>query len=319
MIELSILVPSYNRARSLERCLRSALASHADTIEVIVCDNASPDDTPAVVASFHDPRLRSLRNETNIGMARNFLHILRAAQGKWVFYLTDDDYLRPGAIEKLLPVLRAHDDVGLFLSPLRIVKDDGSVLPDYRFSERSGRFAAGADALLHLTAATHVLSRITLRREWIDLAGTERHLGSDYPQTYMAGSVIRDHPGYYLDEVLVAHTTDNQTFWDYTPDMMVASRLRLFDDMLPGPQWIKERRALWNQLIASIVRSHFKVTWKKGQWLAHQRTLQRIPEVRHSLIYWRGLVRFLLKKAWRGAKAKIRGWFNTAKTPPATP
>ena len=296
MLELSVLIPTYNRARSLERCIRSVLGSTISSMEVIVSDNASPDETPAIISSFRDARLRAWRNETNIGVEKNILKILEAARGKWIFYLTDDDYLLPGALEKLTIVLRANDDAGVLLNPLRQTKEDGTKMSDYRFSERSGRFEPGMDALSHLIPGTHIVSRMTMRREWLDLEGVKRQTGSLYPQTYMAGAILKEHAGYYLDDFLVCHTVGNKTFWDYPDDFMVSSRLQVIENMLPGARWRQERTVLTNQIIAEIFQHHFPISWAKGHWRAHHRILRQIPQLRRSSRYWSGVGRFLFAK-----------------------
>ncbi len=70
---VSIAIPTYNRAATLERAVRSALGqTHAD-LEVVVSDNASTDGTPELLRRLaaSDPRLRSVRQDANHGMVAN--------------------------------------------------------------------------------------------------------------------------------------------------------------------------------------------------------------------------------------------------------
>jgi glycosyltransferase involved in cell wall biosynthesis len=310
MIELSVLIPTYNRAGSLERCLRSVLSSKLSSMEVVVSDNASPDFTQDIIASFRDPRLRAWRNDTNIGVEKNIQLVLEASRGKWVFYLTDDDCLLPKALEKLIAVLRANDDVGVLLSPLRQTKEDGTPVSDYRFLERNGRLDPGLDALTHLIPGTHIISRMTMRREWLDLQAVKRQTGSLYPQTYMAGIILKEHPGYYLDEFLVCHTVGNKTFWDYPDDFMVSSRLQVIENMLPDVRWRRERTALTNQVITEIFQHHFPISWAQRRWRAHHRILRQTPQLRFSPRYWFGVGRFLFAKVLGGVKSWNRSKFK---------
>lgn len=68
MTAISILVPTYNRADLLRECLDSTLTTTVPC-EVLISDNGSADDTPAVVASYDDPRLQYFRHETTMGAA----------------------------------------------------------------------------------------------------------------------------------------------------------------------------------------------------------------------------------------------------------
>ena len=63
----TIAIPTFNRARLLERCLESALAQTATSFEVLISDNASEDDTADLLRRISDPRLVVQRQPRNIG------------------------------------------------------------------------------------------------------------------------------------------------------------------------------------------------------------------------------------------------------------
>lgn len=91
---MTVMIPTYGQAGVLSRAIGSALAQDVQSLEVIVADDASPDDTAAVVAGFHDSRLRYYRNERNIGRVANYRHTLEnLARGKYVLNLDGDDWL----------------------------------------------------------------------------------------------------------------------------------------------------------------------------------------------------------------------------------
>lgn len=234
-----------------------------------------------------------------------------AARGTWIFFLTDDDLLLPGALESLSSILQANPRAGAVLSNLKQTREGGAPLPDYRTCERGGYFEPGREALLHFVKAAHILSRITLRREWIDLPGSRRQIGTMYPQMYSIGSIVKKYPGFYLDDCLVQHTVGNEVFWNYTPDFMIGARIRLFQDLLPGWKWRSERRALIDQLIDAIQHAPFLNAWKSGKWLALQRELIRSAQIRYSLRYWRAVGKFLLQNAFvkkKKSKKKSRAF-----------
>jgi glycosyltransferase involved in cell wall biosynthesis len=293
---LSIVIPTYHRAALLKRCLESVLACSAPDIEVLVSDNASPDDTPQVLASFSDARLRYWRNPQNVGAEPNILGLWRGARGKWIFCLTDDDYLLAGALDKVLAILKQNPDVGVFMSDLQIVNEAGEPQWVYEFCKNEqGHFEAGFESMSRLVWAAHVFSRITFQRAWADIEGSERHLASMYPQMYVVLSVLRDHPALYSKELFVAHTEGNRVFWRYTPDKMVCGKIALIKDGLSEPRWKKERKFLIQQIVRYVgsAEEHSR-TWKEGTWKQQQKDLLSVPEVRYSFRYWRRLMKFLL-------------------------
>ena len=119
---LSLYVPTYNRAALLDTALRAILgqitpAMRAD-VEVVVLDNASPDETPAVVAraqaDFPYIALRSVRRPENIGCDANFTDSPNQTRGEFVYMLSDDDILLPGAVQKLLYLIGEHPGFDAF-------------------------------------------------------------------------------------------------------------------------------------------------------------------------------------------------------------
>jgi hypothetical protein len=88
---VSIIVPTRNRSAMLAQALRCALGQRSVGVEVIVVDEASNDDTPRMLASIQDPRLRVLRHNipTGVSTARNLG--VEASQGEWLAFLDDDD------------------------------------------------------------------------------------------------------------------------------------------------------------------------------------------------------------------------------------
>lgn len=296
---LSILVPTFNRADLLKRCLESILVFESDRFEVLVANNASEDHTSEVLESFDDPRLRYWRNPRNLGPGQNILDLLQASKGEWIFLLTDDDFLLPGALARLMELLSSEPEIGVVLSTLLYVDTDGNRDSIYQFYPRTEKLAAGFDALFNMVWAAHIFSRITLKREWVDLEGGVKHLPSLYPQMYWLGSVLKEHPGYYLHEPLVAHTIGNPVAWEYSDDYMVGGRIKLIRDLLPGRKWKPERQALINQNIRQIAAHHMSMSLKHSmnRWLTQQVALSNCLNVLFSSIYWEELHKFTAEKA----------------------
>jgi abequosyltransferase len=111
---LTIAIPTYNRARFLEEllnCLQPQL-SLQPSIELIVSDNASTDETQQLAEKFARNGLlfRYIRNAENIGPDKNFLQCLNLAAGKYVWLLGDDDLLTPDALAQLISLLQQGEE-----------------------------------------------------------------------------------------------------------------------------------------------------------------------------------------------------------------
>jgi glycosyltransferase involved in cell wall biosynthesis len=122
MLKLSILIPTYNRANKLNRILKNIETEVAKIdamhfMEVIISDNASSDETKHSVESFESNNysIRYFRQDENIGFDRNIKFLYEKSKGDYVWYVSDDDILLPGAIQEVVNGLKAtKPDVMLF-------------------------------------------------------------------------------------------------------------------------------------------------------------------------------------------------------------
>lgn len=116
---LTLAIPTYKRATDLDRQLGwavNAIASRWDEIDLIVSDNASPDETPLVCQTWQDRsagRLRVFRQPDNIGMIRNCLFCIQQAQGEFVWLVSDDDRIAPHTLNSVLERLACADQGAL--------------------------------------------------------------------------------------------------------------------------------------------------------------------------------------------------------------
>ena len=101
---LTIAIPTYNRAKQLDRQLNwavNAIADRWDEIELLVSDNASPDETPQVCQKWQaqtNGRVRIFRQSKNIGITRNCLFCIQEARGDFVWTVSDDDVVLEGTL-----------------------------------------------------------------------------------------------------------------------------------------------------------------------------------------------------------------------------
>ncbi len=117
------MLPSYNRAALLCRAITSALRQTFRDYELIIVDDASTDATAEAVSAFCDPRLRYIRMEQNRGVsaARNIG--IRAASGRFVTFLDDDDEFMPDLLAEMYAHLAdAPASVGFAWCSVRRVK-----------------------------------------------------------------------------------------------------------------------------------------------------------------------------------------------------
>ncbi|SEC35694.1 glycosyltransferase family 2 protein [Terriglobus roseus] len=153
---LTIAIPTYNRAVELKMLLEylAPQLTNRREVELLIFDNASPDDTQQVVEAYLKAGLQCsyIRRPENVGPDGNFLDCYGQAKGKFVWVFGDDDVIFPGSIERILQVLRVPD-VDLVFVPAEgfVARPDERVRPDAEASASLYR-----SALDFITAVSHV-------------------------------------------------------------------------------------------------------------------------------------------------------------------
>jgi glycosyltransferase involved in cell wall biosynthesis len=135
---ISVLVPTYNRARYLGDCLRSALAQGFADFEIVVADDGSSDGTGELVAGLRDPRVRYLR-KPHSGAPETRNCALEAARGAFVFNLDSDDVLLVDTLELYARAQRAFPDVDVFYADLIVTDAKLQALRALEYQDWYGR------------------------------------------------------------------------------------------------------------------------------------------------------------------------------------
>src|SRR6266571_4898125 len=97
-----------NRAKFIGPTLESILVQATEEVEIVVLDGASTDNTEEVIRRYQArfPRLRYCRQETNMGIDRDFAKAVDLANGDYCWLFCDDDLFKPGAMRVVLEAVK---------------------------------------------------------------------------------------------------------------------------------------------------------------------------------------------------------------------
>ncbi|WP_028060554.1 glycosyltransferase family 2 protein [Candidatus Solirubrobacter pratensis] len=183
---VSVIVPCYRYAEILEGCVDSVLSQAGVEVRVLILDDCSPDDTPAVASRLaaQHPRVEYRRNETNRGLIATANAGLEWADGDYVVLLSADDLLVPGSLQRATQVMERNPRVGMVYGrPLYAYAGKPMPVP-------SGRWAA---------------TDIHDGAEWIRLRCRTGHNCISSPEVVVRTSVHRQVGGY---DPRCTHTSD---------------------------------------------------------------------------------------------------------------
>jgi glycosyltransferase involved in cell wall biosynthesis len=125
---VSVLVPSYNYATKIARCLESVFAQRYDSFELVVSDDASTDDSDAVIRSYRDSRLVYERQPVNLGMVPNWRRCVALSRGTYLLLLGADDYIKPDMLSRCAALMDQHPRVAFCHTATEWFTDNGRIV-----------------------------------------------------------------------------------------------------------------------------------------------------------------------------------------------
>ena len=122
---ISVLVPSYNHGNYIEQCLLSILHQTYKNVEVIVIDDGSTDDSPAVIQALSEKYGFQYVRQSNMGLVNTLNKAAAMANGEWLAFCASDDYWHPEKLSLQVQAWQANPDVSLVYGLALQVDDDG--------------------------------------------------------------------------------------------------------------------------------------------------------------------------------------------------
>lgn len=120
---LSVIITSYNRKNTIRRCIDSVLKQSYKNIEIIIIDDNSKDETFEIIKSYDDKRIRSFRNNTNLGVAKNKYLGTKLISGQYFLFLDSDDYyIDDSFFEKAIRIFENNSDISMIMARANIIQ-----------------------------------------------------------------------------------------------------------------------------------------------------------------------------------------------------
>lgn len=173
---VSVCIPTWCGGHFLSLAIESVLAQTWQDFELIVIDDASPDDTShRVERHMADPRVRYLRNARNLGPQGNWNRCLEAARGEFIKLLPHDDLLAADCLQRQVDALDRHPEAVLAFGARRIIDSHGRRLLVKRPPWHSGPVSARQVLLGCVRAGTNLVGEpgaVLFRRSAATAAGS---------------------------------------------------------------------------------------------------------------------------------------------------
>ncbi|WP_417200704.1 glycosyltransferase family 2 protein [Bizionia sp.] len=256
---VSIIIPTYNRARYIRAALNSIMAQSYTHWECLVVDDGSKDNTEEVMAAIckQDSRIsyykRSEAYPKGVNGARNYG--ITKSNGDYIAFCDDDDFWLPEKLEKQMPIFKAHPEVGLVTSNIEYVNTDGARTGRV-ITQRGNHGYVFEDLLLknRLSMITPVIRRSVIAK--VGLFNTDFTLSEDWEYWRR---VAYYYPFYALPDVLACvrkHDTNTSRIVTDSPFEQYVLYRELTKALLA---WGKGRFTKADrQLIAKVAAKRYK-------------------------------------------------------------
>ena len=122
---VSIALCTYNGEQFLKKQIDSLLNQTYSNLQIIICDDASQDDTKAILEDYSDSRIKKIFNHKNIGYIKNFEQAINLCKGDFIALCDQDDIWKP---EKIETMLNSIDDAWLLFCDSELIDEQDNLL-----------------------------------------------------------------------------------------------------------------------------------------------------------------------------------------------
>lgn len=263
MIKLSIIVPAYNLGAYIDECLLSLLEQQVNfEYELIVCDDASTDETAAKVRKIavKHPQVKPIFKSNNAGLAANMRSLLEVASAEYVAYLDGDDVALPGKLQRQVDYLDQHPSCSMVYHESDMFDSEtGTTIKAYSSESYNWPLIPSKSTIEHLIRyGTYMqASSVMFRRHsrLLDTVPDRCRIILDYPfyisnAGYLGGSID------YLPETLGRYRVHSNSFGGQT-QRCLERRQRCCQDMVNSCR-MASKFAVPNEVIeAGVTHQYF--------------------------------------------------------------
>lgn len=133
-LKFSFIMPAYKK-KFIQEAICSIIHQTYQAFELIIVDDASPDNIKEIVSRFNDSRITYHRNERNIGgtnLIANWNHCIQFARYEYVVLATDDDVFEPNYLQDAVNLLTKYPNANILRTGVKLIDEAGHIR-DYEY------------------------------------------------------------------------------------------------------------------------------------------------------------------------------------------
>lgn len=147
-MKLSIVVINYNYAKYLPYCIDSILSQSYRDYELIIVDDGSQDESPHIIKSYQDPRIKTVFCSQNQGIAKAVQEGFKVASGEFVQTFASDDIYKPEFLSKAMSHLEKNPHLNMLCTDFAYINDKNEVFEEKKLLDRNSPAVFSADEMI---------------------------------------------------------------------------------------------------------------------------------------------------------------------------
>ena len=207
---VSFVIPCYNYGRYLLDCLEGIFNQTGNySIEIILIDDGSTDNTRDLLCSIDDSRLQIITHNSNQGHISTVNEGLKATKGKYVVRVDPDDRHRSIFLDETIPILENYPLVGLVYSDVALIDHDGKITREKVGSKFGNRDRMGFE-LIEVMKSNYICAPTVVARREAWMSAWPLPKGLAFNDWYFNVMLARRYQFYYVNKVLAEYRVHNE-------------------------------------------------------------------------------------------------------------
>lgn len=253
-LSFTICIPVYKGSHLLHDSLESILSQKfSQKLEIIIGEDTPPEykeeikKTCEIVRSFNDSRIKLIKNNHNIGYARNLQNITNLAKGDILFLMAQDDILSKNSLQKVYEAFLLDEDIGAVTRPYFWFMDKKTMQPvrivsPYDPNNNSVLDSDNQNNFMKVFESVGQLSGLAYRRKFLTVPFNDECFPA---HIYPFAGIFRDHKVVFLkDYILAVGVMDSQTrsvssIYDLSP---TKSWIKMYKTVFADGKYTKQRK-----------------------------------------------------------------------------
>lgn len=208
-ILLTISIPTYNGASTIQTLIDSILKQYDRRIEILVSNNKSTDNIESIIKEYLN--ISYFCNENNVGADRNIALSIERAKGKYVWVIGDDDYLEDGAISYILNILSSHQNLGAVFVNFSLFDARKKIFLKEKWLDiESDIYCKNANVFLEIAGiSTNFLSSVIHNKKGFINSNYQKYFGSNWVQFGTLYDYLVDYDAFCVSKPFVVNAGES--------------------------------------------------------------------------------------------------------------